>query len=193
MTPTIKYFWESIVIRLYYRYQADSTSPSNGRPVCVKRTMEDELEDRVLYQTYVSHAKLMSRLAVPLNAGYMWRFLRVYVLKPEVLVFSAILFFVVVYIQAVDVWSRGVLERLQYGAARSASKVRYLGGGGGGGGEKLSWELREGNVAAFAVQGRRPRMEDRFVVHDNVNRTGVSLFAVFDGHGGEVSTVRVCV
>ena len=29
-------------------------------------------------------------------------------------------------------------------------------------------------------------MEDRFVINDNINNTGVSLFAVFDGHGGEV-------
>lgn len=32
-------------------------------------------------------------------------------------------------------------------------------------------------------------MEDRFVVHEDMNDTGVSLFAVFDGHGGEVSSV----
>jgi protein phosphatase 1L len=29
-------------------------------------------------------------------------------------------------------------------------------------------------------------MEDRFVVNNNINETGVSLFAIFDGHGGEV-------
>lgn len=30
-------------------------------------------------------------------------------------------------------------------------------------------------------------MEDRFVVNDDIDRTGVSLFAIFDGHGGQVS------
>jgi len=51
---------------------------------------------------------------------------------------------------------------------------------------KLSWELKQDNIAAYAVQGHRARMEDRFVVNEDVNNTGVSLFAVFDGHGGEV-------
>jgi hypothetical protein len=50
--------------------------------------------------------------------------------------------------------------------------------------------LKEGIVAAYAVQGRRPRMEDRFVVNEDINKTGVSLFAVFDGHGGEVKYLK---
>ncbi|XP_049959711.1 protein phosphatase 1L [Schistocerca serialis cubense] len=156
--------------------------------------MEDELEDRVLYQTYISHMKLISRFAVgvPLNTNSiscMWRFLRIYVLKPEVLLFSAILFLILIYVQALDVWSRSLLGRLQYTAlGRSAAqvqKLQYLVSGPVTGGEKLSWELREGNIAAYAVQGRRPRMEDRFVVNEDINKTGVSLYAVFDGHGGE--------
>ncbi|XP_050306740.1 protein phosphatase 1L isoform X2 [Anthonomus grandis grandis] len=51
--------------------------------------------------------------------------------------------------------------------------------------EKQSWEMKVGPVAAYAIQGRRPKMEDRFVINDNINGTGVALFAVFDGHGGE--------
>lgn len=156
--------------------------------------MEDELEDRVLYQTYISHMKLISRFAVglPLNSApisYLWRLLRIYILKPEVLIFSAVVFVILVYLQAVDVWSRTLLGRLTYTIGRSTSKVQrlqYFVNGSVSGGEKFSWELKEGIVAAYAVQGRRPRMEDRFVVHDDINKTGVSLFAVFDGHGGEV-------
>lgn len=157
--------------------------------------MEDELEDRIFYQTYISHMKLLSRFAVglPLNSthfGYIWRMLRLYVLKPEVIICSVFLLLILFYLQAVDVWSRSLLGRLHFTLGRSASKVQKLqffvsptGGDVG----KLSWELKEGSVAAFAVQGRRPRMEDRFVVNENINSTGVSLFAVFDGHGGEVS------
>ncbi|XP_064212823.1 protein phosphatase 1L isoform X2 [Tribolium castaneum] len=55
----------------------------------------------------------------------------------------------------------------------------------GGDLDKASWELKIGPYAAYAVQGRRPKMEDRFVINDNINNTGVALFAVFDGHGGE--------
>ncbi|GLG95816.1 Probable protein phosphatase CG10417 [Gryllus bimaculatus] len=89
---------------------------------------------------------------------------------------------------AADVWSRTLLGRLHYTIGRSTSKVQrlqYFVNGSVSGGEKLSWELKEGNIAAYAVQGRRGRMEDRFVVKEDINKTGVSLFAVFDGHGGE--------
>lgn len=51
---------------------------------------------------------------------------------------------------------------------------------------KLSWELKQDYIAAYAVQGHRARMEDRFVVNTDMNDIGISLFAVFDGHGGEV-------
>ncbi|XP_024946644.1 probable protein phosphatase CG10417 isoform X2 [Cephus cinctus] len=94
--------------------------------------MDDELEDRVLYQTYVSHMKLMSKFAVGiptgLNAGvntplgYFWRLMRAYALKPEVLVCGAVLVVMLVYLQAVDVWSRTLLGRIQYTLGRSTSK-----------------------------------------------------------------------
>ncbi|XP_070538635.1 protein phosphatase 1L-like [Ptychodera flava] len=46
------------------------------------------------------------------------------------------------------------------------------------------WELRQESVAVYAIQGKRPRMEDRYdVVHDE--ETGLSMFGIFDGHGGQ--------
>lgn len=155
--------------------------------------MEDELEDRIFYQTYISHMKILSKFAVgvPLNSAHVahiWRILRLYILKPEVLIFSAFLIVVIVYLQAVDLWSRSLLGRLYVAVGRSSStKVQkfQIFVNDGGDVDKLSWELKENNVAVYAVQGRRPRMEDRFVVNENINNTGVSLFAVFDGHGGE--------
>ena len=151
--------------------------------------MEDDLEDRILYQTYVSHMKLASRLnvAFPGGGGHAWRLLRLYVLRPEVLVCGAVMLLVLAYLQAVDVWSRSVLGRLTHTLGR-APRLQYLVNGSSTSGERLSWELREGDVAAYAVQGRRPKMEDRFVVNDNMSDTGVALYAVFDGHGGEVSS-----
>lgn len=170
--------------------------------------MEDDLEDRVLYQTYVSHMKIMSRLSLAfpgglgwgwggLGGGHAWRLLRIYVLRPEVLVFGAIMILVLAYLQAADAWGRGGSAS---GPVRSLfgrlQGLQYLVNGSVGVGaasaaERLSWELREGEVSAYAVQGRRPKMEDRFVVNDNIDNTGVALFAVFDGHGGEVSLVTL--
>lgn len=45
--------------------------------------------------------------------------------------------------------------------------------------------MKQKYVAAFAIQGHRAHMEDRFVINDDISGTGVSLFAVFDGHGGQ--------
>ncbi|XP_039517161.1 protein phosphatase 1L isoform X2 [Pimephales promelas] len=50
-----------------------------------------------------------------------------------------------------------------------------------------TWEFKNNNVAVYSIQGRRDHMEDRFeVLTDLVNRSHPSIFAIFDGHGGEV-------
>lgn len=154
--------------------------------------MEDELEDKVIYQTYISHVKLLSKfvVGVPLNMpsfNYVWKSFRMYILKPEVLILGTIIFLLLIYLQAVDVWSRTLLGRLQYTLNQSISrtKVQKLKLLNTSEVERYSWELKEGPMSAYAVQGRRARMEDRFVINKNINNTGVSLLAVFDGHGGE--------
>lgn len=156
--------------------------------------MEDELDDKIIYQTYVSHMKIMSRIAwgVPMNLSplaigtYLWRLIRIYVLKPEIFVFGLIVFVVLLYIQTVHLWSNNLLGRLQYTLGKTEkSRLQKLTYFNIGDVEKSSWEMKVGPVAAYAVQGRRPKMEDRFVINDNINKTGVALFAIFDGHGGE--------
>lgn len=148
--------------------------------------MEDEFEDRVLYQTYISHMKLLSKYGVglPLNTAflsYIWRLLKLYVVRPEIILLSAILCILILYLQTLDVWSRGIYARLLLSMTKSKEIIS---------GEKpyggQSWELREDNTGVYSLQGRRLRMEDRFVIQQDINNTGISLFAIFDGHGGEV-------
>uniref|UniRef100_A0A182MMC8 PPM-type phosphatase domain-containing protein n=1 Tax=Anopheles culicifacies TaxID=139723 RepID=A0A182MMC8_9DIPT len=155
--------------------------------------MEDELEDKILYQTLSkSHMKLLSKFAVgvtPLNSSlsYVWKVMRVYLLKPEVLIAGLLICLFVLYLQAAEVWSRGFIGRI--------SNSLGLGGKAGGrsgklsmlasAAEKNSWEERTTGSAVYAVQGRRAKMEDRFVISENINSSGISLFAIFDGHGGE--------
>lgn len=154
--------------------------------------MEDELEDKILYQTFFkSHMKLLSKFAVgvsPLNSsvGYVWKVMRVYLLKPEVLVAGLLIFVFVLYLQASEVWSRGFIGKISssFGLSRAGArsgKLALLTSAA----EKHSWEDKRGTSAVYAVQGRRPRMEDRFVIDENMNDTGISMFAIFDGHGGE--------
>ncbi|XP_023030060.1 protein phosphatase 1L [Leptinotarsa decemlineata] len=154
--------------------------------------MEDELDDKIIYQTYVSHMKIMSRIAwsVPLKLSHVtftthiWRLFKLYLLKPELIVFGALVIFCLVYLQATDLWSRH-LGRLQYTINRRKSNIEKLSFFGNADVERSSWQMKVGAIAAYAVQGRRGKMEDRFVINDNINNTGVALFAVFDGHGGE--------
>lgn len=149
--------------------------------------MEDEFEDKLIYQTFVSHSKLFSKLVMGLSVNsshlsYGWRILRIYVLKPEVLIFSILAFLIVIYLQNLEIRSKSLFKKLGFSIEESSFRSIQLQSKK----ENLSWEHKAGNVAVFAVQGRRPHMEDRFVINENITNTGVSLFAVFDGHGGEV-------
>ena len=53
--------------------------------------------------------------------------------------------------------------------------------------EKHSEVGEGGNVryAACGMQGWRRSMEDAHIARCNINQSGVSLFGVFDGHGGK--------
>lgn len=52
--------------------------------------------------------------------------------------------------------------------------------------ERESWEKKQESAAVYAVMGRRPSMEDRFVL-EQINGTDVNFFAIFDGHGGSMA------
>lgn len=160
--------------------------------------MDDELEDKVLYQTYMSYMKLLSKFAFSLTTslttvantpfGYFLKMFRIYALKPEILICCTILFLIIFYINAVDIWSRSLFEKINYTLGKTSSKVskfQFLVTNSGSNNEKQNWELKEKYIAAFAIQGHRAHMEDRFVINDDISGTGVSLFAVFDGHGGQ--------
>ena len=48
-------------------------------------------------------------------------------------------------------------------------------------------ELKDNNVGVYAIQGRRPKMEDKFTYVNDSEKLGIEYWAVFDGHGGDVS------
>uniref|UniRef100_A0A6P4ETC6 Probable protein phosphatase 2C 68 n=1 Tax=Drosophila rhopaloa TaxID=1041015 RepID=A0A6P4ETC6_DRORH len=128
--------------------------------------MDDELEDKVFYQTYVSHMKILSKFAVGFSSinsplAYIWKLCRLYVLRPEVIFCGLILFVLLLYLQAVDVWSRSILGRIQATLGRQKAV-----------------KMMEMSASAGDHQ--------RFIIEENINNnTGISFFAVFDGHGGE--------
>ncbi|GFQ79918.1 protein phosphatase 1L [Trichonephila clavata] len=50
--------------------------------------------------------------------------------------------------------------------------------------DRDTWELIDENSCVYAIKGRRPKMEDRFSVTKD-KESGISLYGIFDGHGGE--------
>lgn len=153
-----------------------------GYEIVVRISMEDELEDRVLYQTYLSYMKLISKIGGGINLNtqigpinYGLHIFRHYILKPEMLALAGVVFLVIMYLQLVDAWSRTLLGRLQLSFTKvsmtKAKKLQFFSGSNIDG-QKQSWQLDTGYIAAYAVQGHRPRMEDRFVVVDNIKDTG---------------------
>lgn len=134
--------------------------------------MDDDLEDKIFYQTYISHMKLLSKFAVGIpslntSLSYMWRLCRLYLIRPEVMLFALIVFIFLLYLQAVELWSRGLLGRLGntfgYSSAQrgGANNRAALMSGAGSAAEKQSWDMTKNVSAVYAVQGRRPKMEDR--------------------------------
>lgn len=150
--------------------------------------MEDELEDRVLHQTYISFLKIFSRvsnsIAFDTPVSYLWKMVRLYLLRSEVLVFTLAIIIFLMYLQTIGLWSRTLLSRLSQ-AMSPISAVQRMKLMEGSESDKQSWELKGSLSAAYAIKGRRMHMEDKFIINENINNTGISLFAIFDGHGGE--------
>lgn len=131
--------------------------------------MDDELEDKVFYQTYISHMKLLSKLAMgisPLNStmAYIWKLLRLYFMRPEVVLFTMVCLVIVIYLHMLDIWSQNVLNRfgssiayLRHASRNHPAVTSALRSAA----ERQSWEEVLDVSAVYAVQGRRPRMEDR--------------------------------
>uniref|UniRef100_A0A8C4QU25 Protein phosphatase, Mg2+/Mn2+ dependent 1L n=1 Tax=Eptatretus burgeri TaxID=7764 RepID=A0A8C4QU25_EPTBU len=147
---------------------------------------------------------------VPLSAllALVYRFFRCLLCRPEAP--PLVLF-------AVGLWALsycGQVRQLKvatWGLARSAWQWLSTGGIWRGGASKETeqddegskneeekenwshtWEFRSGNVAVFALQGRRDHMEDRYAIIHGRNTRGTpgtrpnhAIYAVFDGHGGE--------
>ncbi|XP_045458723.1 protein phosphatase 1L isoform X2 [Melitaea cinxia] len=109
---------------------------------------------------------------------------RLYLLRSEVLVFTLAIIIFLMYLQTIGLWSRTLLSRLSQ-AMSPISAVQRMKLMEGSEADKQSWELKGSLSAAYAIKGRRMHMEDKFIINENINNTGISLFAIFDGHGGE--------
>lgn len=133
--------------------------------------------------------------------SYLWRLTRRYLFCPES--FIALVLLVVIYntfMNITPLWQKAkeklrlpvsVTNFQNFKFQNSRSQPRSSGLYWPSDPNKLSWESKSGNVAAYSIQGRRPHMEDRFKIHNNGNKLG--LYGIFDGHGGDVSATLMSI
>ncbi|KAL1123768.1 hypothetical protein AAG570_001541 [Ranatra chinensis] len=112
------------------------------------------------------------------SLSHLCRLLRIYLGRGELVAVAALLI-VAACIHCTNSWA-SLAQRLQalltvhHKVASSSPSL-----------DKPHWDFKSSSAAAYALQGRRPKMEDRFVIDENIGGSGVSLYAIFDGHGGE--------
>lgn len=139
--------------------------------------MEDDLEDRIFYQTYVSHVKIFSKFLLGSGSGagasiftslgsstamaYLWRVCRAYLVRPEVLIGAMVIFLLMVYMQAVEVWTRGFVDRVWHTTRPTNRAARKIDLTMASSAEKHSWEMVRQVSAVYSIKGRRATMEDR--------------------------------
>uniref|UniRef100_A0A336MQ83 CSON015220 protein n=1 Tax=Culicoides sonorensis TaxID=179676 RepID=A0A336MQ83_CULSO len=154
--------------------------------------MDDELEDLYFVELFQSGMKVLSRVSLtnPFSGGmiylsYLWRMVKIYLLKPEMLLATFILFVFLFFLHSAEEWGKNFMTNLKAGFG-----LKRPGFGGvkitTSAAERESWEKKTDSAAVYAVMGRRPSMEDRFVL-EQINGTDVNFFAIFDGHGGSMA------
>lgn len=160
--------------------------------------MDDSVEDKIIYQVYLTHMKLLSsKLTSAKNKVnsfyYMWKYMQFYFTKPEVIFFLALilclLFFSGNLYQSTNGFFKKINRSLSFIGFNDFQQLMVD--------EKdalsKNWKFDGKNVALYAIKGRRSQMEDRYVIKTNIMNTGISLFAIFDGHGGEVSNNNIII
>lgn len=154
--------------------------------------MDDELEGEVVQEIFWAHVSLVSRAArtelLPMADAAAF-YVRLYVLRPGTLaVFVALLAAVLLCQSTSDAWIRMLLRRFELlGRPDAVKQLLMRSQPVGSATERRSWQLQTKHAGVFALQGRRPRMEDRFCILSN-EQHDLHLYGVFDGHGGEVAS-----
>lgn len=158
--------------------------------------MDDVIEDKLIYQVYLTHMKLLSSKLTSAKGKVfsfynMWKFVQFYVVKPEVIFCLVLLLLLLLFSGNLFQNRNGILKKIN----RSFSSMGYNNLQQLLADEKdalsKNWKFEGKNIGLYAIKGRRSQMEDRYVIKSNIMDTGISLFAIFDGHGGEVSKINL--
>lgn len=110
--------------------------------------------------------RLLSKFAMgvtPLNStmAYIWKLLRLYCIRPEVILFAVLCIVFVSYLNVVELWSQNVMRRVGHHFGVPFYPRSNVTRTNRSPAERNSWDEIHDYGAVYAVQGRRPRMEDR--------------------------------
>lgn len=131
-----------------------------------------------------------------------WTTIAVLIMRPETLTLMSALIILICLSMTSDVWT-AVLAANFHRISRHAAWIKFFSvvksstGGKKEGREDAmsfftsglqeSYQVKQGNLGIYAIRGRRAKMEDMFDYVDQIDKLGIELFGVFDGHGSDVS------
>ena len=128
--------------------------------------MEDDFEELVLREACTSQIKYISRLAIstigffnklPSKLSFLSYFMK-FCIRPEVIfLLGTLILLICFYLQANWLDTSGFLTKISNTLRFKTKKVPFVISAA----EKDSWDVRHKQSAAFAIQGRRNKMEDR--------------------------------
>lgn len=165
-------------------------------------TMDDDMEDEIIYEVFTTHAYIIWRYLGVTTAGLVelimpgpGETLKTKMFQPGPFLFLMFLVIVAsVVLQSSSHLVRQWMLRAHYllglgsvagTTLKTLSALDLVSGSLAS--DNVTWELREGIVGLYGMQGRRGNMEDRYsIIQDvDVGEKKMSFFGVFDGHGGQ--------
>lgn len=160
--------------------------------------MDDDMEDEIICELFTTHAHIIWRYLGVTTTGLVEMIvpgpgesLKTRILQPGPFMF--LVFLIIVFsciIQSSSSYIKNGLYhvnnviRLDSVTEPGFKTLDFVSFGNSDG---VSWEYRHGIAGVYGMQGRRGGMEDRFSVMQemDVGDKNISLFGVFDGHGGQ--------
>ena len=174
--------------------------------------MDDDLDDYELFwSTIVSHFRLLSKSAVNLSQinvnwptlpsaaslNHSTHRLILFLMRPQSLAFMALILILAIICHTFEFWIKSMtrstinlIKRFNFGLSLATTLlaaflpnvecINRIN-------DNVVEELEDNYVGIYAIQGRRPKMEDKFTYVNDSERIGIEYWAVFDGHGGDVS------
>ena len=168
--------------------------------------MDDEADDYDMFMsTFKSHAKLIHKLmsntwqSIPnltsiakhsLNSTFL-----VTIMRPQTFALIVLIIFISLVAHNFEYWFFTIASLI----LKIVNKIASLFGinlplyilGDGLSQDHIVEELSDKNVGVYAIQGRRPQMEDKFDYYEDKHNLGFEYWGIYDGHGGDVRIVII--